>query len=182
MIRTKQKLVLHVTSFLYRTWAGSAATRPTPELSIIGKDNCSERHNSLVLDKPHSFRRWTITAMLCWWVDLRITCSTLCVSECSRGAGDRRETPSARRRGALQEMALTLHRVPHVSLPLLSLLRLWLFMSARALEMIDLDAPELTCSKVTRPWSKQHPGFGWSVCTSHQPLCSAPTKNVQKTR
>ncbi|XP_078111450.1 interleukin-17 receptor C isoform X1 [Sander vitreus] len=44
-------------------------------------------------------------------------------------------------------MALMLHRVPHVSLPLLSLLRLWLFMSARALEMIDLDAPELICSE-----------------------------------
>ncbi|XP_028439115.1 uncharacterized protein LOC114558969 [Perca flavescens] len=44
-------------------------------------------------------------------------------------------------------MALTLHRVPHVSLPLLSLLRLWLFMSARALQMIDHDAPELICSE-----------------------------------
>ncbi|XP_054465296.1 uncharacterized protein wu:fl23c11 [Anoplopoma fimbria] len=35
----------------------------------------------------------------------------------------------------------------HVSLLLLSLLLFWLFMSARALEMIDRDAPELTCSE-----------------------------------
>ncbi|XP_068453875.1 interleukin-17 receptor C [Clinocottus analis] len=44
-------------------------------------------------------------------------------------------------------MALALLRVPRVSLPLLLLLRFWLFMSAGALEMIDGDAPELTCSE-----------------------------------
>ncbi|XP_044067910.1 uncharacterized protein wu:fl23c11 isoform X2 [Siniperca chuatsi] len=42
-------------------------------------------------------------------------------------------------------MALTLLRVPRGSL--LSLLYFWLFMSARALEMIDQDTPELNCSK-----------------------------------
>ncbi|XP_029291653.1 interleukin-17 receptor C [Cottoperca gobio] len=44
-------------------------------------------------------------------------------------------------------MALTLLRVPRASLPLLSLLLFWLFMSVRALEMIDQDAPELSCSQ-----------------------------------
>ncbi|XP_035511754.1 uncharacterized protein wu:fl23c11 [Morone saxatilis] len=44
-------------------------------------------------------------------------------------------------------MALKLFRVPpRVSL-LLSVLRFWLFMSAGALEMVDKDAPELTCSE-----------------------------------
>ncbi|XP_070766787.1 interleukin-17 receptor C [Enoplosus armatus] len=42
-------------------------------------------------------------------------------------------------------MALTLSRVPRASL--LSLLRFWLFVSARALEMIDQDEPELICSE-----------------------------------
>ncbi|KAK9514862.1 hypothetical protein VZT92_025548 [Zoarces viviparus] len=44
-------------------------------------------------------------------------------------------------------MALTRLRVPRVSVPLLPLLRFWLFMSARALEMIDRDAPELRCTE-----------------------------------
>ncbi|KAA8590880.1 hypothetical protein FQN60_001823 [Etheostoma spectabile] len=44
-------------------------------------------------------------------------------------------------------MALTLHRVQHVSLPLLSLLQLWVFTTTRALEMRDHDAPELICSE-----------------------------------
>ncbi|XP_037627457.1 uncharacterized protein wu:fl23c11 [Sebastes umbrosus] len=48
-------------------------------------------------------------------------------------------------------MALPLLQPHHVSLPpllLLSLLRVWLLlMSASALEVIDLDAPELTCSQ-----------------------------------
>uniref|UniRef100_UPI0037E72ABE interleukin-17 receptor C n=1 Tax=Semicossyphus pulcher TaxID=241346 RepID=UPI0037E72ABE len=49
--------------------------------------------------------------------------------------------PRARRTGALQEMA------PRASLPLLLLLRFWLVMSARALEMIEREAPELTCDE-----------------------------------
>ncbi|XP_033982369.1 interleukin-17 receptor C isoform X1 [Trematomus bernacchii] len=44
-------------------------------------------------------------------------------------------------------MAPSLLRAPQVSLRLLSVMRFWLFMSARALEIIDRDAPELTCSK-----------------------------------
>uniref|UniRef100_A0A3Q3EJJ1 Interleukin-17 receptor C/E N-terminal domain-containing protein n=1 Tax=Labrus bergylta TaxID=56723 RepID=A0A3Q3EJJ1_9LABR len=36
---------------------------------------------------------------------------------------------------------------PSLSVPPLSLLHFWLFLSARALEMIDGDAPELTCSE-----------------------------------
>ncbi|KAI4823358.1 hypothetical protein KUCAC02_011947 [Chaenocephalus aceratus] len=44
-------------------------------------------------------------------------------------------------------MAPRLLRAPQVSLRLLSVMRFWLFMSARALEIIDRDAPELTCSE-----------------------------------
>ncbi|KAK1898353.1 Interleukin-17 receptor C [Dissostichus eleginoides] len=44
-------------------------------------------------------------------------------------------------------MAPRLLRVPQVSLRLLSVMRFWLFMSARALEIIDRDAPALTCSE-----------------------------------
>ncbi|XP_073325456.1 interleukin-17 receptor C [Pagrus major] len=55
----------------------------------------------------------------------------------------------AGRRGAFQEMAPALLQGPHVSpLLLLSLLlRFWPSVSARALEMVDLHAPELTCSE-----------------------------------
>ncbi|XP_042265801.1 interleukin-17 receptor C [Thunnus maccoyii] len=66
----------------------------------------------------------------------------------SGGAGvvRRRETSCAKRRGVLQEMALTVREVPHFSLLLLSVLSCWLLMPATALEMID-DPPELICSE-----------------------------------
>ncbi|XP_068585865.1 interleukin-17 receptor C [Cebidichthys violaceus] len=44
-------------------------------------------------------------------------------------------------------MALALLRAPREPLPLLPLLRFWLLVSASALEMIDRDAPELSCSE-----------------------------------
>uniref|UniRef100_A0A3B5B3X7 Uncharacterized LOC103361985 n=1 Tax=Stegastes partitus TaxID=144197 RepID=A0A3B5B3X7_9TELE len=44
-------------------------------------------------------------------------------------------------------MALPLQRVPHVVSLLLSLLRFWMLVSAGELEMVDRDAPELTCSE-----------------------------------
>lgn len=110
-------------------------------LSIAWKDvweqKAPERHNKF--DGLFRFVDLSVTGLLRFgW------------GESSRGAGDarRKETPCARRRGALQEMALARLRVPRASLLLLSLLRFWLCVSARGLDVADKDAPELICSEV----------------------------------
>ncbi|XP_029910728.1 uncharacterized protein LOC115361490 [Myripristis murdjan] len=62
------------------------------------------------------------------------------------GSARRRAASCVRRKGPLLGPALTVPRAPRVPCFLLSLLHLWLFSSARTLEMIE-QPPQLTCSE-----------------------------------
>lgn len=155
-------------------------TRPSPPscLSVTGKDTRGakeESHDSWpVWDKS-----WSLVSLpfsLIW--GHRSFCS-LCFGwqeSSSRGSGDARSwgTLCARRRGALQEMAFTIFRGPRVSV--LWLLRFWLLLTARALEIVDITAPELSCSEVRRQTNSMV--LLWFLITLRnvKPSCETVTK------